>query len=146
MNSHLIVLLLIIAFPVMEIYLLLSWIADSPIVALLYLFLSMGLGYLCIKVTKVGLHEISRHRQAMSSELGMRGFLFFGKLFFIGILLIIPGYLTDIVALLVFLFARRTSTGTSQQFTEDNSSAQTVDDPNIVETTAEIINKNDSTG
>ncbi len=156
MNLQLVILLLILAFPITELYLLLSWIASSPVVALLYTFFSMVVGYFCISIAKVGFREIPNYLKQHSNQ-GLRGALFFGKLFFIGILFMIPGYLTDIIAVLIFFFAKanpsqnNASFHYNKPFDADDSSAYSDttnqsddDEAKIVETTAEVVEKNDA--
>lgn len=92
----------------MEVYLLFSWIADAPIVGLLYLAATVLLGFVCISIAKVGFAEIIQHvAQTRRGELlpeSMRVLLVLGKMWVVGALLIFPGYLSDILAALIWFF------------------------------------------
>jgi UPF0716 family protein affecting phage T7 exclusion len=94
---------IVLLLPVLEIYLLISWVVESPLVALLYLFITMGLGALLIKVAKIGFGEIIRIMREQSGA-GLGALIGFGKLWAVGILLFFPGYLSDVLALAIALF------------------------------------------
>ena len=96
-------LLLIIVFPFTELYLFFQWIETAPIIALLYMLATMGLGTACIKFAKVGFSEFFRH--ARTDAVGARAVLLFGKLWIIGVLLFFPGYLTDGLAVIIWLLS-----------------------------------------
>lgn len=96
----------LILLPSMEVYLFLSWIGESPVVALLYLAATMFLGVVCIRLAKLGLGEaLVRARHLGAGDAGI--LLTFGKLWIVGILFFFPGYITDIIALWVWLFTGR---------------------------------------
>lgn len=89
----------------MEVYLLFSWIADAPLVAILYLICATLAGVFCIFWAKAAMREIfARLRDIERGGLG--ALLVFGKLWLIGALLLFPGYLTDMLALYLALFRR----------------------------------------
>ena len=87
----------------MEVYLLFQWIGESPVAALLYLALSTAVGLFCMMLAKAGIGElVARLREVNRGN--MRSLLLFGRLWIAGVLFLFPGYLTDVLALLV-LFA-----------------------------------------
>ena len=114
----------------MEVYLTFSWIAQSPLWALLYLAASMGAGWLCMMLAKVGFRGIKSQIVMARQSHGLRALLVFGKLWIIGALLFFPGYLTDILAALIYLFAKNTGGGR-----DDEGGGR------IVETRARIVDE-----
>lgn len=87
-----------------DLWLIISWLGASPLMAILYVAGTMGAGLLLIKFAKVGIGEAMR---LLSSGDKVRGAaaLFFAKLWLAGALLFFPGYLSDIVAVLILLFS-----------------------------------------
>jgi len=116
-------LFLIILLPSMEVYLLFSWIADAPFFALPYLAATILLGFVCMGVAKIGVADIIQHvTQTRRGELlpeSTRALLALGKMWVIGVLLIFPGYLTDILAVLIWLLAGRKRTDDDNRKTVD---------------------------
>lgn len=95
----------------MEVYLLFNWIADAPLPALAYLAAVTALGFVCVKIAKVGFAEFLRQlaaaRRGDINAEGGRILLGLGKMWVVGVLLIFPGYLTDLAAAAVWLLVRR---------------------------------------
>lgn len=95
----------------MEVYLLFSWIADSPLVGLSYLAATIVLGLVCISLAKVGLVDVIQHvMQTRRGEMlpeSTRALLTLGKVWVVGVLLVFPGYLTDILAVIIWIFVGR---------------------------------------
>ncbi len=103
----LIFILLLLA-PLLDIYLLLRWLFESPVAAALYWAAATAAGALLIKFAKIGLGEtleLLRHGRGAAAVGG------FAAAGFAGALLIFPGYLSDILAAIVlaapFVVARR---------------------------------------
>lgn len=91
----------------MEVYLLFSWIGDAPVAALLYLIASMSAGAACLLLAKAGLRDFLSQLGALRRGAAPDFFLQLGRLWLVGVLLLFPGYLTDIAALLVLLRSLR---------------------------------------
>ena len=95
----------------MEVYLLFSWIADSPVFGLSYVVVTILLGFACINLAKIGFADVIQHvTQTRRGELlpgSMRALLVLGKMWAVGVLLIFPGYLTDILAVAIWLLVGR---------------------------------------
>ena len=87
----------------MEVYLLFSWIGDAPVPALLYLSLSTVAGVACMRLAKAGMRDIFARLRGAAGITEAGGLLTLGKLWFVGALLLFPGYLTDIAAVLILL-------------------------------------------
>ena len=101
----LIFLILLLLLPLSDIYLAFSWINESPLVALLYFAATTILGILLMKFAKIGFGEVTKlfHSGHVDPRLlaGFAGFWVAGALLFF------PGYLSDIVAALLFILAWR---------------------------------------
>lgn len=102
---RLFILIFFIVLPSVEIVLLFSWIAESPLLALLYLTLTIAAGLFCIRLAKVGWLEVLPRMRDLGVS-GVKVFLLASKLWVAGALLIFPGYITDIAALAVLLLFR----------------------------------------
>ena len=95
-------LILLLLPPLLDIYLMCSWLWESTPVALAYLVATMLLGGGMIKLAKIGVGEgfrLMRENRA-SPTLIIR----FIRIWLGGALLFFPGYLSDVLALLVLLF------------------------------------------
>lgn len=121
----------------MEVYLLFSWIGESPTIALLYLSLSTVAGFVFMALAKAGLRDIFGRMRGLvdGSERGGRMFLLLGKLWFVGALLLFPGYLTDIAALYLLLFVR----GGRDDGRDDGQSKRRSGEGDVVETRGRLL-------
>ena len=90
----------------MEVYLLFGWIKDSPAPALTYLAAGTALGVVFLRRAKAGFREILPRLRGEAERREVRQLLQLGRLWFIGALLLFPGYLTDIAALGIWLLVR----------------------------------------
>lgn len=101
---------MILTFPAVEIYLLVVWLGNAPLLGTLYIVLSMAAGVLCIKFAKLGfaefIHRLQAAARAGDAPSDGMPLLLFGKMWIIGALLFFPGYLTDLIAVCVWLFLR----------------------------------------
>lgn len=100
----------------MEVYLLFSWIDASPLPALSYLAVSSIAGLGCLRLAKAGLREMLSRLRGLEEGREVHQMLQLGKLWFVGALLLFPGYLTDIAALYMALVIR----GGGQQERKDS--------------------------
>lgn len=105
-NMPLIILILLLMLPLLDIYFILSWLFESTAVAATYMAITMTLGALMIKFAKIGVHEaFNMLRQGRAAIGAVAGFI---KIWLAGVLLLFPGYLSDIVALIIFILPGRT--------------------------------------
>lgn len=91
--------------PGAEIYLLFEWFGEAPGWALAYLALTAAAGLFLMRIARVGFGEMAR-RWAQTQSAGRVSpwaFVLFGKMWFVGLLLTFPGYITDFIALCVIL-------------------------------------------
>lgn len=102
----LLILFFLILLPSMEVYLLFSWIGESPAVAVPYLVLSSGAGFACLFWAKAGLRELLPRLRDARAGGEVRALLYIGKMWLVGALLLFPGYLTDVAAGLLLLLTR----------------------------------------
>lgn len=79
---------------------LFSWLSDSPGRAIAYLLLTSVVGVLLMKAARAGFGAIMR---GFSRNASPWSFILLGKMWFAGALLLFPGYLTDIIALLIII-------------------------------------------
>ena len=92
--------IILIILPILDIYLALSWLFDAPTFALIYFAITMGIGAFLIKLAKVGVKEVFRLLSTQAvSPLAAIGFI---KLWIIGAFLFFPGYISDILALIIW--------------------------------------------
>ena len=83
----------------MEVYTLFRFFESAPLPAGLYLLAATGGGWLMMRAAKVGLAETVRRLTERGG--GPGGLLVFGKMWAMGALLFFPGYITDVLALLL---------------------------------------------
>ena len=93
---------IILLLPFLEIYLAISWLIDAPLWALLYFTAVAILGILFIKMAKISFAEAFHMAQDenLSSTLLVGAFRWWA----VGLLLLFPGYLTDILAAIILFF------------------------------------------
>ena len=83
----------------MEVYTLFRFFESAPLPAALYLLAAAGGGWLMMRAAKVGVSETVRRLAEQGGNPG--GLLVFGKMWAMGALLFFPGYITDVLALLL---------------------------------------------
>lgn len=88
--------------PIIDFVLMLQWIAAAPVIAIVYLIATIGVGIFCVKFAKVGFRELLRQMQAVDKT-DARILLILAKLYIVGGLLAFPGYLSDIFAVVFWL-------------------------------------------
>ncbi|MGI9307215.1 MAG: FxsA family protein [Gammaproteobacteria bacterium] len=101
-------LIILLLAPLLDIFLLLRWLFDSPLAAGLYWAAATALGMLLLKFAKIGFAEMAARMRGGRVQLSMFGG--FAAIWFAGALLCFPGYLSDAAALAVFVmsfFARK---------------------------------------
>lgn len=96
-------LILLLAAPLLDIYLLLRWLFASPLVAALYWVTATAAGALLLKFAKIGFGETLKLLQQRRAAVALLGG--FAAVGFAGVLLIFPGYISDIFAVVVLAAA-----------------------------------------
>ena len=95
----LIILIILLAAPLLDIFLAISWLFASPLAAGAYLAATMLAGALMLKFAKIGAvgaaNMLSRHNAAIFAVLG------FVRVGVAGGLLLFPGYLSDVLAVIL---------------------------------------------
>ena len=85
----------------MEVYTLFRFFESAPWLALAYLCAAGGIGWLLMRVAKVGVAETVRRLVEQRGR--PAALLVFGKMWAVGALLFFPGYITDCLALALLL-------------------------------------------
>ena len=96
----LILIFAVLLLPGAEVYLLFDWFGDSPGWALVYVVLTSAAGIFLMRLARAGFGAIVRSWSQRSSPWS---FVLFGKMWFVGALLVFPGYLSDIIALVIIV-------------------------------------------
>ena len=90
--------LLVILLPLLDVFLFFGWLFSAPFWALLYGLAAAGLGWLLLRFAKIGFGEALSRGGGRASAFG--GFAAAGLA---GMLLIFPGYVSDIAAVAVLV-------------------------------------------
>ena len=93
---------ILLLLPAVEVYLIFDWLLSAPLWALLYLAATVTGGLFLIKLAKVGFAESLA--KLKSDSFSLSAIPIFGKLWVVGTLLAFPGYITDLLALVVLLW------------------------------------------
>ena len=92
---------LFLFFPIIEIYLMIDWLGSAPLWAFLYLLVTIVGGLFLIKLAKFGFSESLAHLR--ENSLSLSAVPLFLKMWIAGVLLVFPGYLSDVAAIIMLL-------------------------------------------
>ena len=95
------ILIFLLLLPGMEVYTLFRFFESAPWLALAYLCAAGAVGWLLMRVAKVGVAETVRRLVEQRGR--PAALLIFGKMWAVGALLFFPGYITDCLALALLL-------------------------------------------
>lgn len=137
----LVIILIFVVFPIMDVYFMISWVGDSPFIALPYWAVCTVVGLKCLKLAGGGMRQWRDGRREGQHWLSL---FYLMRLYIVGLLLVFPGYISDILALLIFLlFGRGQQPEATNRTTPDEDSMDNSARPQVVDTTAEIVKRDE---
>lgn len=96
------VVIILLFLPFIDLALVIAWVADSPVPALLYLLATAVIGILLMKIGRIGVIELARQVKSVRNRYD-RWLSGFAWGWLAGALLAFPGYISDVLAVTVFI-------------------------------------------